>query len=280
MKNATVSKPLSAMALAKLQEKKLFDWNASLYQYLPDYPRKPFDFTIKQLGGHIAGIRSYKGSEMMLNKPMTIEEGINLFKNDIQEFVPGTRYLYSSYNWNLVSLAMQKCLNKDFESIVLEEVLIPLGMKNTFPDNGNIIKNQSIPYVRGKNNFSKSSNVHNYYKLAGGGFLSTSEDIAKMGNAIICYDFLTKEIQDEMLISLCTDDEKFTGYAIGWQSSKDWNNRHYYGHIGNGIGGYAWFFVYPKEQTVITMLFNVTNPKIDAFLQRIVDFTLKGTEFL
>lgn len=277
---ASVSKPLTAMVLARLQDKKMFDWNASLYEYLPDFPRKPFDFTIKQLAGHIAGIRNYKENEMMLNLPMSIEQGIDLFKNDILEFAPGTKYLYSSYNWNLISLAMQKCLNKDFAKIVYDEVLEPLQMKNTFPDRGKLIENQSIPYSRGKNGFYISKDVHNYYKLAGGGFLSTCQDVIKIGNAVICHDFLSQLSENEMLTSLCTDDDLETGYSLGWQSAKDWNDRNYYGHIGNGIGGYAWFYVYPQEQVVITMLFNITNPQINIYLQRIVDFILEGTEKL
>lgn len=277
---ASVSKPLSALVLARLQDKKLFDWNASLYEYVPNFPKKPFDFTIRQLGGHIAGIRNYRGNEMMLNEPLSIEQGIDLFKDDILEFAPGTKYLYSSYNWNLISLAIQKCLNKDFEKIAFEEVFEPLEMKNTFGDRGKMVKNQSVPYTRGKNGFDVSKDVNNYYKLAGGGFLSTSEDVTKMGNAILAHNFLSESVENEMLNSLCTDDEQQTGYSIGWQSSKDWNNRHYYGHIGNGIGGYAWFYVYPQEKVVITMLFNVTNPKMDIYLQRIIDFILEGTEKL
>ncbi|MFK8267950.1 serine hydrolase domain-containing protein [Capnocytophaga cynodegmi] len=277
---ASVSKPLSAVVLARLQDKKEFDWNLSLYEYVPDFPKKPFDFTIKQLGGHIAGIRSYKGNEMVNNKPLSIEEGINFFKNDILEFAPGTKYLYSSFNWNLISLAMERCLNKKFDDIASEEVLKPLNMNNTFPDKGKIIKNEAIPYSGSKKEFKPAAMVHNYYKLAGGGFLSTSEDIAKLGNVVICHDFLSQETESEMLTSLCIDDDNETGYSIGWQSSKDWNGRPYYGHIGNGVGGYAWFYVYPQEQVVVTMLFNVTNPQIDIYLQRITDFILEGAEYL
>ncbi len=276
---ASVSKPLSAVVLARLQDKKEFDWNLSLYEYIPDFPKKPFDFTIKQLGGHIAGIRSYKGSEMLNNKPLSIEEGINFFKNDILEFAPGTKYLYSSFNWNLISLAVQRCLNKKFEDIASEQVLKPLGMHNTFPDRGKIIKNEALPYARTKKGFQPSTPVNNYYKLAGGGFLSTSEDVARLGSVVICHDFLSQPTENEMLTSLCTDDDRETGYSIGWQSSKDWNERLYYGHIGNGVGGYAWFYVYPQEQVVISMLFNVTNPQIDIYLQRIVDFILEGAEY-
>lgn len=277
---ASVSKPLSAVALARLQDKQLFDWNLSLYEYVPDYPKKPFDFTIKQLGGHLAGIRSYRGNEVLSNKPMSIEEGIGMFKDDILEFAPGTKHLYSSFNWNLISLAMERCLDKKFESIVSEEVLQPLQMKNTYPDKGKIIQNQAIPYSRSQKDFRPTSPVHNYYKLAGGGFLSTSDDVAKLGNTVICHDFLSQASESEMLTPLCTDDDKNTGYSIGWQSSKDWNGRPYYGHIGNGVGGYAWFYVYPQEQVVVSMLFNVTNPRIDIYLQRIVDFILEGTEYL
>ena len=55
---ASMSKAITGVVLARLQEQKKFDWNMSLYEYIPDFPEKPFDFTVKQLAGHLAGIRS------------------------------------------------------------------------------------------------------------------------------------------------------------------------------------------------------------------------------
>ena len=46
---ASMSKAITGVILARLQEQKKFDWNMSLYEYIPDFPKKPFDFTIKQL---------------------------------------------------------------------------------------------------------------------------------------------------------------------------------------------------------------------------------------
>ncbi|MFJ1322645.1 serine hydrolase domain-containing protein [Capnocytophaga canis] len=279
---ASVSKPMSATTLAKLQEKKKFDWNKSIYTYLPNYPKKKHDFTIKQLGGHLAGIRSYKGREPFSNKPMTIEQGINMFKNESLLSVPGTQYLYSSFNWNLISLAMQKYLKKSFENIVSDELLKPLQMKNTLPDKGKIIKNQAIPYSnknKGKG-FVRSPDVNNFYKLAGGGYLSTSEDVAKFGNAVLSDEFISQKIKEEMLMPQQTTAGSSTGCGIGWQSTKDWAGRTYYGHSGNGIGGYAWFFVYPEEQVVVVMLFNMTNPKISQQLRDVIDFILAGSKFI
>lgn len=276
---ASVSKPISAVSLAKMQEQGLIDWNNSLYDYVVDFPRKPFDFTVKQLAGHLAGIRAYKGREVFSNRFLSISEGIEMFSNDPLLFAPGTKYHYNSFDWNLVSLAMQKAANIPFETYIKEQVFVPLGMHNTLPDMGGLIPNQATPYTKGKQDFYPSTPVNNFYKLAGGGFLSTSQDVARLGNAVLSWQFLSPEIQSEMLQSQCLDTGEETGYSIGWQSTNDWNGRLYYGHVGNGIGGYTWFYIYPESQVVIVMCFNVTNPSMNPYLQRIIDCVLCGVKY-
>lgn len=275
---ASMSKAITGVLLARLQEQKKFDWNLSLYEYVPNFPPKPFDFTIKQLAGHLAGIRSYKANEYTLNKKYSIEEGIDLFKDDILQSAPGTKFLYSSYGINLISLAIEKCLNKKFEDIAKDEVFKPLNMWRTFPDRGKIITDEATPYTRTKKGLDKATEVNNYFKLAGGGFLSTSHDIAKMGTAIERHSFLSQAIENEMLKKQCTTDDVEINYGIGWQNQRDWNGRDYFGHTGMGVGGFGWLSVYPNEQVVIVMLFNVTDPQISIYLQRLTDFILEGAK--
>ena len=275
---ASMSKAITGVLLARLQEQKKFDWNLSLYEYVPNFPSKPFDFTIKQLAGHLAGIRSYKANEYTLNKKYSIEEGIDLFKDDILQSAPGTKFLYSSYGINLISLAIEKCLNKKFEDIAKDEVFKPLNMWRTFPDRGKIITDEATPYTRTKKGLDKATEVNNYFKLAGGGFLSTSHDIAKMGTAIERHSFLSQAVENEMLKKQCTTDDVEINYGIGWQNQRDWNGRDYFGHTGMGVGGFGWLSVYPNEQVVIVMLFNVTDPQISIYLQRLTDFILEGAK--
>ena len=277
---ASMSKAITGVLLARLQEQKKFDWNLSLYEYVPNFPPKPFDFTIKQLAGHLAGIRSYKANEYTLNKKYSIEEGIDLFKDDILQSAPGTKFLYSSYGINLISLAIEKCLNKKFEDIAKDEVFKPLNMWRTFPDRGKIITDEATPYTRTKKGLDKATEVNNYFKLAGGGFLSTSHDIAKMGTAIERHSFLSQAVENEMLKKQCTTDDVEINYGIGWQNQRDWNGRDYFGHTGMGVGGFGWLSVYPNEQVVIVMLFNVTDPQISIYLQRLTDFILEGAEHI
>jgi len=267
----SVSKPIAATGLAKMVSKNQIKLSDSIRDCISYYPKKTFDFTIKQLGGHLAGIRNYKGNEFMNNKPLTIKEGVALFEKDSLLFQPGKGYLYTSYSWGLLSLAMQEVAQKPFEDIVKDEVLIPLGLSSTFPDKQQEVANKAIFYrKKRRRKFVEATPVHNFFKLAAGGYLSTSEDIAKLGNAYLTNDFLSKQVKEEFITSQKIE-ENLTYYGVGWQASYDHKNRPYFGHIGNGLGGYGIFYVYPKDNIVVSILMNCSNPKQDRRFHKIID---------
>ncbi|NER12516.1 serine hydrolase [Leptobacterium flavescens] len=272
---ASVSKPLSATALAKAVEEKKIDLDSSIYDYVPYFPRKKYDITLRQLGGHLAGIRTYKGREFFNKKELSIREGVALFEEDPLLFEPGTDYAYNSYDWVLISLAIQEATGVPYANFVNEKVLLPLEMTHTFPDENN----DSIPFKttyyskRGKRRFRRAAKVNNYFKLAGGGFLSTSEDVARLGNAYLKGEFLPVEIASQFTTAQMVNNNS-TYYGLGWEVSFDQKNRPYYGHTGNGIGGYAVFRVYPDQNMVFSLLTNVTNPGIEKEIDKIIDAVL------
>jgi serine beta-lactamase-like protein LACTB len=287
---ASVSKPIAATALAHMVQDGLIDINESFYTYVPDFPKKRCDFTIRQLASHTAGIRAYKGKEYGLNEPYSIKDSLTVFKNDPLLFEPGKGYLYNSFDWVMISAAMQEASGIPFEEYVQEKVLNPLGMINTcipkcHPEGSRrydgtkvkeiteikATKNVATFYTKCLAGFRKAIPVDNFYKLAGGGYLSTSEDIAKFGQA-----YLEKriEVKAEFLDQFLTSQEvngKPTYYGLGWQVSEDAKGRKFYGHIGNGVGGYSNFFVYPKEQLVFSILINCTDPKVQEELDKVID---------
>ena len=278
---ASVSKNIAATALALMVEEDKIDLDASFYKYVPYYPKKQWDFTIRQLASHTAGIRGYRGTEYGLNKPYSIKESIEIFEDDPLLFEPGTDYFYNSYDWVLISLAMQEATGIPFEEYVQEKVLAPLGMKNTFIPECPVERSRELDefdeellstfYTKNRlGGFRTAIPVNNFYKLAGGGYLSTSEDIAKFGQAYLEGRILNKETRSQFLSSQSIDG-KPTYYGLGWQVSQDQKNRPYYGHIGNGVGGYSNFFVYPEEKMAFTILINCTDPKVQEELDEVVD---------
>ncbi len=272
---ASISKCITALALGKMVEEGMLNWDSSLYDYVPYFPRKAFDFTLRQLAGHTAGIRGYRGKEYGLNHDFSIKDSIAVFEEDPLLFEPGKGYLYNSFDFVLLSLAMQEASGMSFEEYVEEKVLLPLGMEHTFPPSEEELlfrAKQGISsakwYTRQKG-FREAMPVNNFYKLAGGGYLSTSKDIARMGEAILEQQLLTHETYNQLLSSQHVNG-KPTYYGLGFQVSQDVRGRAFVGHVGNSIGAYTNFFVYPEEQLVATILINCTDPKIQQQLDEVI----------
>lgn len=291
---ASVSKPIAATALAHMVAEGHIDLDASFYDYVPYYPKKKWDFTIRQLASHTAGIRGYQGTEYGLNIPYSIKESIEIFKDDELLFEPGTDYLYNSYDWVLISLAMQEASGIPFEAYVKQKVLQPLGMEATFaPDCpaepvealSKVDETQQDKmrhlltsfYSKNRSGFRKAIPVNNYYKLAGGGYLSNSVDIARFGQAFLDGKILS-EGKLAQFLTATTVNGKSTYYGLGWQVSEDKKGRPFFGHVGNGVGGYSNFFVYPEQQMVFAILVNCTNPDVQDTLDDVVDCLLKTVE--
>jgi len=281
---ASVSKNIAATALAHMVKDGVIDLDASLYHYVPYFPKKKYDFTIRQLAGHTAGIRGYRGKEYGLNESYSIKDSLRIFKDDELLFKPGTNYHYNSFDWVLISLAMQEVSGVPFEEYVKEKVLKPLDLQNTYPEfieSSNKLElkmNNELAtfYSRKRMGFRKAIPVNNQFKLAGGGYVSTSDDIAKFGQT-----YLNNEVLDKTVISEFLTSENINGnptyYGLGWQVSEDKKGRAFYGHVGNGVGGYSNFFIYPKEQMVFSILVNCTNPRIQDILDNSIDIIISNS---
>ena len=265
---ASISKSITAVALARLAKDKIIDLDSSIYKYVPEYPKQTYDITIRQLGGNIAGIRHYKDNdEYALNKKMSITEGLDLFKNDDLLFEPGTHYNYTSFGYVLLSEVIQKATQTSFTTLVKDSIFTPLNMNHSMLD----VSDAEIP---NRTQFYRSSAlkhpviakpVSNEYKVAGGGFLSTSGDIIKLGNELIFPKILSKDVINEITTSQYLASGEKTGYGIGFSCETSKNNTPKYYHTGGGVGASTILLVYPKEEMVITVLTNLTGVSMTDF---------------
>lgn len=265
---ASISKCITGLAFGKMVEEGILNWDDSFYKYVPYYPIKKYDFTLRQLASHTAGIRGYRGKEFALNRPYSIEESIEVFKDDPLVFQPGKRYLYNSFDFVLLSLAMQEASGIPFEDYVNEKVLKPLAMDSTItPKEGTKILDLAVSefFTKKASGFKKAVEVNNFYKLAGGGYLSTSSDIAILGQAILEQLLLQKKTYQQLLTAQMVNG-KSTYYGLGFQVSQDAHGRPFVGHVGNSVGAYTSLYVYPEENTVIAMLSNSGNASIQDVL--------------
>lgn len=273
---ASISKCITGLAFGKMVEDGILNWDDSFYKHVPYYPIKEHDFILRQLASHTAGIRGYRGKEFALNRPYGIKESIEVFKDDALVFKPGTDYLYNSFDFVLLSLAMQEASGIPFQDYVSEKVLRPLGMSSTMTPldyNSNSKEEEQLQlarfYTKRASRFKNAVEVANFYKLAGGGYLSTSADVAKMGLAILEGKLLKKDTFDKLFTSQQLGENQ-TYYGLGFQVSQDTSGNSFVGHVGSSVGAYTNFFVYPEQRMVFSFLINCTDPKVQSELDLVI----------
>ena len=261
----SVSKPLTAAALAQLVERGKLDLDAPVQKYVPSFPDKGHVITPRLVAGHLAGIRHYKGDEFLLAKRYnTVTESLAIFKDDPLLHPPGAKFAYSSYGWNLLSAVVEGASGQEFLRYMQENVFNRLGLRDTVADwNEKIILHRTRFYTRTKEWYLLNAPyVDNSYKWAGGGFLSTVEDLVRFGAAHLRPGFLKQQTLDLLWTSQKTADGKETGYGIGWSVGRDAQGRRVVRHSGGSVGGTTMLIIYPEAKVVIALICNLSNAPV------------------
>lgn len=257
----SVSKPITAVAMAALVEEGKLDLDAPIQRYVPGFPVKAYPITARQLAGHLAGIRHYANdAEFLSNRHYAnVTSSLDIFRNDTLLFRPGTRYSYSTYGYVLLSAVVEGAAGQPFLAYVQRRVFDPIGMRNTiaeFPDS--IIPHRGRFYTR-PDSLGPVINapwVDNSNKWAGGGYISTTQDLARFGQAMLDARILKRSTIEALWTPQQTADGKPTAYGMGWGVNTDSTGRRSISHSGGSVGGTALLVIYPKERIVFAFLFN------------------------
>ncbi len=261
----SVSKPLTATALGQLVEAGKLDLDAPVQRYVPSFPDKGAPITTRLVGGHLAGFRHYQGNEFLLNRHFaTVTEGLTIFENDSLLFPPGTRFSYSTYGFNLLGAVVEGASGEEFLAYMSRHVFGPLHLRSTAPDkNDSLIPNRTRFYDRAaEGTFAVAPQVDNSYKWAGGGFLSTAEDLTRFGSALLSPGFLKAETLELLFTAQHTTAGEATPYGIGWFVARDSLGHRSVYHGGGSIGGTTAFGVDRDSRLVIALVTNLTEARL------------------
>src|SRR5918993_4325567 len=125
----TASTVLTSAAVGLLLERDRLKLDDVIQTYVPGFPEKQWPVTLRQLMGHMAGVRNDGGDEGPLlsarcERPV---EALGPFAKRSLLFEPGTQYRYSSYGWILVSAAVEAAADEPFLTFMQTSVFEPLG---------------------------------------------------------------------------------------------------------------------------------------------------------
>ncbi len=269
----STAKSMTAMAVGQLVEAGSLDLDAPIQDYLPDFPEKEGKITTRMLAGHLGGIRHYNGDEFYsAENYKSVSDALEIFRDDPVVVSPGAAFSYSTYGYNLVSAVVESASGQNFLTYMEEQVFAPTGMSRTVADRPvPIISDRSRYYRLEDGELVNTPWVDNSNKWAGGGFLSTSEDLVRFGFAHLSDQFLRPETIEMMWTTQVTSGGEETGYGIGWGTRVDALGRKLIAHTGGSVGGTTNLRIYPDNGLVIAVISNTSDADLGQLTDDIVD---------
>jgi CubicO group peptidase (beta-lactamase class C family) len=211
---------------------------------------------VRQLGGHLGGVRHYEGAEAINTKHYSsVTDSLSVFVNDPLVAPPGEEFHYSSYGFNLLGAAVETATGSTFGPAVSATVLQPLGMERTTVGRSPIGRTRFYE-VTGRRRAVPAPFIDLSDRYPSGGFLSTAEDLVRLGLGVTSPTFLEDRSRALLFTSQRTQAGEATGYGFGFEVGESPVGP-VVGHTGNVVGGTAGLFIHPRTRVVLALVTNV-----------------------
>ncbi len=255
---ASVTKPITATAMAICIDHGLVDPSYLFTRYLPEYHGTLQGIvTVPDLARHVSGFGN--------DKPyLTGSQMIGDFMGLSPVRPSGQKYEYSCYNYILLGLIVEKVSGVTLSTFCQSNIFVPLGMKDTHwtplinPDVKRVVKPNLTTVPGVVNDFQARAFGR---PVGNAGLFSTADDLAKYCQMILTNGrFDGKQVLSEKVIQLLSHKpDTSSPMAFGWHVSAGGNppslsdlTMSHTGWTGNTI------WIDPVQQCFVIVLTNRT----------------------
>jgi serine beta-lactamase-like protein LACTB, mitochondrial len=266
----TASTVLTSAAVGLLIESGALKLDEEIQTYVPEFPKKQWPVTLRQLMGHLAGVATDGGDEGPLfsercERPV---EGLQFFADRELLFEPGTQYRYSSYGWIVISAAVEAAAGKPFLTFMHDQIFNPLGMRDTreesatkeIPDRATFYFPRFAADPRYGPDVMRDIDLSCY--AGSSAFLSTPSDLVRFGIAITRGKLLRPATVQLLQTSQRLRSGEETGYSLGWDLENvalAGAQTRAIGHDGETLGGMvASLMTFPERGIVVAVASNIS----------------------
>jgi len=216
----SITKQFTAMLILQLVEQGKIKLDGKLTDYLPDYRKDTGDrVTVHHLLNHTSGIPSYTGMPRFFQdvsrNPYSVEDFVKKYTSGDLEFEPGSKFVYNNSGYFLLGAIIEKVTGKPYDQALKENILDPLGMKNTGYDrHETVIKKRATGYQRSPRGLLNSPYLDMSLPYAAGSLYSTVEDLYIWDQALYTDKLISAKSKELMY------KPALQNYAYGWVVTK------------------------------------------------------------
>lgn len=242
------------------------------------------DLTPRRLASHTAGLPGYEENRDLWGLAQTVlkrrrfastREALEVFDDTPLLYAPGERYLYSSFDVNLLAYALEGAGAASYLDLVGSRVRAPLGLATPLAD-APADRTRAVSYEkRGDGRLRRWRPVDLSDKHPSGGLAATSADLARLGAAWLDPRFVKPATREAFWTEQALNDGRPNGdnYAIGWRVNRSplllGPDRPVtsVNHAGVSQGAWSWLNVYPEQGLAVALNTNMRGGEVRDFLR-------------
>jgi CubicO group peptidase (beta-lactamase class C family) len=179
----SITKQFTATLILQLVEQGKLKLDGKVSDYLPYYRQDTgARITIHNLLSHTSGVPNYTAapgfSENVSRNPFKVDEFVKKYASGDLEFEPGTKFNYSNSGYFLLGAIIERVTGKLYEEVLKENILDPVGMKNTGYDHyGMVLSKRAAGYVKTQRGYENAPYLDMTIPYAAGSLYSNVEDL-------------------------------------------------------------------------------------------------------
>lgn len=211
----SLTKQFTSMLIMQLIEEQKLDLNAKISNYLPTFNESIADsISIFHLLTHTSGLIDYTGEEFWGDSVKLFHNRDYILDNYCGrglKFVPGTQFDYSNAGYFILGVIIETTTGKNFEDVLHERILNPLGMKYTGMFNpSKIVRESATGYLKSNDKLQRAPYLDLRNVFSAGGMYSTVEDLFLWDKALYSETLITSKYKDMLFKPYLNN------YGFGW----------------------------------------------------------------
>lgn len=261
---ASISKTLTAVAAMQLVEQDLLDLQADVRTYVPEFPNHGALITPRDLLCHQGGIVHYRNGKVIrtqreydsANPFVDVITALDTFKESPLVCQPREKFSYTTHGYILLSGVVERAGEKRFADQVADRIVQPLGLATLRPDYQWVdIPERAVGYRRFGGAVVRSTDTDVSWKLGGGGFISSVEDLARYAAGLMNGKLVGEATQARMWTPQSTASGESTAMALGFRVETT-DGRLQVSHGGSQEKVKSRMVFYPREGRGVVVMSN------------------------
>jgi CubicO group peptidase (beta-lactamase class C family) len=244
---ASMTKPITGVAVLMLQEKGKLHVSDPVSKYLPEFANlkspsgQPANLTITQILTHVSGLG--EAPREQADQARTLADLVSIYLSQPMQYEPGAMWRYNQAGINTAGRIVEVVSGQPFDAFLAKNLFEPLGMKDTtFYPMGKQLERIPTPYKKDDATGElvpvpqrRGFGSRDFPPLANGGLCSTATDYARFAQMLLNGGSLNgkKFLRAETLKFLNTPQTP-ADMPTGFFQNERWGNRG--ANYGWGIG--------------------------------------------